>query len=39
MRVWDAMEYEDEEEESVTNRLTATGDVDEAGTRALMQLD
>lgn len=36
MRVWDAMEYEDEEEESVTHRLTATGDVDEAGTRSLM---
>ena len=35
-KVWDATEFEDEEEDKVEHGFSAQGGVDEEGTRALM---
>jgi len=39
LRVWDAMEFEEEQEESTTSQLTASGDIDEKATRDIMHLN
>lgn len=36
LRIWDAMEFEDEQEQSSQVKLTGTGDIDEKDSKTIL---